>query len=580
MSTRALGGYASKQCPTRVYRDIVEDASAAEPPSPGAIQRMEAGVAFETEVGEAFAAALGGFGNLDAVDPALDDDALTVAVAAAALSTNSVAIPACDRTIESKTRRERLTLAALRAKVAVIWNARLPMVNGRIGEPDVIVDGYPVDVKWHKSLTGTAATREWRVSTLDSPSLSSSTLREIGVGRPHKDDNKQLAHYIHMLRDLGFAPAASMGAIIGKDMNIVWRTLDTPEYAGRKSALDAYDAGFTTAQAVAAAAAVAPENGPLIPPVWKDECKECPWKTVCKDELTANDHISLLPGITPSRVATRKDTGVERRSVLARLDIHADAKPDEVDQARVSIAGVPHRKRNVGTVTVPRGTFELDIDIEDADGRCYLIGVADTWRRRERGTLRTRTDFHAFCDWTRTDDGEARAFAEFWKYLMEKREQAARNRWGFRCYHYTDHETHYFRRLADKHAGVEGVPTRDEVDEFLASDAWIDLHKTVVQQVVWPTENHQLKTIARHLGFSWRDEQPGGANSMAWYDLATLSSDEGTRAANRERVLEYNEDDVRATLHIREWLEQAAPTMHSVANLDRRFQPRRRSTAA
>ena len=57
-----------------------------------------------------------------------------------------------------------------------------------------------------------------------------------------------------------------------------------------------------------------------------------------------------------------------------------------------------------------------------------------------------------------------------------------------------------------------------------------------------------LKTVAPLTGFSWRDEDVGGALAMVRYVEATLDKDIlALRAAARQWILDYNEDDVRAT---------------------------------
>ena len=66
-----------------------------------------------------------------------------------------------------------------------------------------------------------------------------------------------------------------------------------------------------------------------------------------------------------------------------------------------------------------------------------------------------------------------------------------------------------------------------------------------------------LKLIAGHAGFRWRDDDPGGLNSQTWFADAVHAPDAGMREAARQRVLDYNEDDVRATAHLRAWLRNA-----------------------
>ena len=64
-----------------------------------------------------------------------------------------------------------------------------------------------------------------------------------------------------------------------------------------------------------------------------------------------------------------------------------------------------------------------------------------------------------------------------------------------------------------------------------------------------------LKCIAHDgAGFSWRDGQAGGLNSQSWFDEAVHADEPERRRAAARRVLEYNEDDVRATRALRAWL--------------------------
>jgi predicted RecB family nuclease len=72
----------------------------------------------------------------------------------------------------------------------------------------------------------------------------------------------------------------------------------------------------------------------------------------------------------------------------------------------------------------------------------------------------------------------------------------------------------------------------------------IDLYGDVVLKATeWPTRDHSIKTLAKYLGFTWRDTHPSGAASIEWFDR-------WCREHNPEilrRILDYNEDDCRAT---------------------------------
>ncbi len=60
---------------------------------------------------------------------------------------------------------------------------------------------------------------------------------------------------------------------------------------------------------------------------------------------------------------------------------------------------------------------------------------------------------------------------------------------------------------------------------------------------IWPTRDHSIKTLATFLGFKWRDTNPSGAASIEWYARWSETCD----PAVKQQILEYNEDDCRAT---------------------------------
>jgi len=253
---------------------------------------------------------------------------------------------------------------------------------------------------------------------------------------------------------------------------------------------------------------------------------------------------------------------------------------DTIDQARAFKTGEVYRRRNIEAVELDRQAIELDIDIEDADGIVYLIGVYASGRHTTGRNSKSRAEFHSFVSWDHSDDGEAEIFATFWEYLNDMRAYARMKHYGLRMFHYHRHEVLRFRALAEKHAGKPGIPTVEELEELFASQRWVDMFEPV-GQLLWPTESQSLKDIAAHVGFQWRDETPGGDNSIAWYKQAIDDrQDPNARDESRQRILDYNEDDCRATLAIRDWLTRAGEarkpgsSLKSIAELDQMLNPR------
>ncbi len=115
-------------------------------------------------------------------------------------------------------------------------------------------------------------------------------------------------------------------------------------------------------------------------------------------------------------------------------------------------------------------------------------------------------------------------------------------------YHYSAYEVAKIRAVADR------MP--DPVLEWAATyaeSAFVDLLE-VVKTHFFGAHGLGLKLVAREAGFAWRDEDPGGLNSQLWFADAVHGETADVRAQARQRVLEYNEDDVVATNRLRAWL--------------------------
>ena len=120
------------------------------------------------------------------------------------------------------------------------------------------------------------------------------------------------------------------------------------------------------------------------------------------------------------------------------------------------------------------------------------------------------------------------------------------------------------RDIPRRHPDVPGMPTADEIAGFCASPDWVDVHAEL-KRLFLPTGSLRLKAVAGALGFSWRDPEPGGENSLAWYRSAVGAGSAAPDPELAQRILRYNEDDVLATLAVREWLGRNGTTLPTVA---------------
>ncbi|GGP37987.1 recombinase RecB [Saccharothrix coeruleofusca] len=458
--------------------------------------------------------------------------------------------------------RERITEEAMRAGVPFIWGAALPRdpLGGRRGGIDLLVKepaGYvPVLVVRHKvSDPGQGA----RTSPLLTPRLTAARTDPARKVRPQPRDQLRLAHAQRQLQAAGHAlPGRATGGVIGMDADVVvWHDLESPAWPGGRTALAEYDARFSDRLAVAAAAAT---GGPaLARPTRIVECRSCPWWPVCENDLKQDRDVSLV--VRGEDAVALRGVGVGSVDELAALD---PAKPV------TPLVGMPHEDavvlarawlrdltvvRRVERMDVPRADVEVDVDMESfGDLGAYLWGCL-----LSGADIGQEPGYRAFATWDKLPcDDEARSFAEFWGWLSEVRRRAEERGLTFRAYCYNElAENRWLLASAERFKGRPGIPSVGQVKEFISSDSWVDLFGIVQRQFLC-AHGKGLKTIAPVAGFTWRDPEAGGENSMRWYRDAVGMDGQPPDPAQRRRLLEYNEDDVLATRTLREWMTSDA----------------------
>ena len=182
------------------------------------------------------------------------------------------------------------------------------------------------------------------------------------------------------------------------------------------------------------------------------------------------------------------------------------------------------------TVRLPSADTELFFDIEADPMRdiCYLHGFVV----REGGDTAGERFVGFFAD-DATPQAERAAFAQAIGLMRETQPNV--------IYYYSKYERTWYRKLQSRYPNLCSA---EEVEELFAPSRAVDLYTDVVLRATeWPTNDHSIKTLAKYLGFQWRDQNPSGAASIEWYGRWIETRD----PAIKQRILDYNEDDCRAT---------------------------------
>lgn len=467
--------------------------------------------------------------------------------------------------------RARLTEQALTDGASHVWGGLLPVdaAGHRRGGAELLVrteHGYlPVLVVRHRITDpGTGAL------TTDPLDLdpAHAVVDQARKPRSHARDQFRLAHLYRMLQTLGLATPAPMGGVIGLDADVVlWHDLAAPSWPGGRAVLDEYDTRFADRLAVAHSAATG--GTALAEPSRILECRTCSWWPTCETALTATRDVSLV--IRGDDAAELRRAGVSTVDKLAALDPAGEApipwSPgaflDAVALARAWLADLTV-VRKVPEVRVSRADVEVDVDMESfGESGAYLWGCL-----LSGAAIGIEPGYHSFVTWNPLPTAdEARSFAEFWAWLSEVRARAAAAGLTFRAYCYNAMaENRWLFGSVERFAGLAGIPDSAEIQSFVDSEEWVDLFRGISDQFLC-AHGKGLKVVAPVAGFSWRDPEAGGEASMRWYRVAVGLDGELPDEAQRERLLRYNEDDVRATHALRVWMSGPANAIPYLGDL-------------
>jgi predicted RecB family nuclease len=455
----------------------------------------------------------------------------------------------------------------------------------RVGRVEDRYTYAPLIIKNHE-VTEAASTRQLfegsleRLAPIDVVAREGLGLRSTSTVRR---DVLLLDGATRILQAFGAADSSTRGAIVDRNLRLWWLDLASPTYS--RSNLKAYDAFYRERVNALEALDVWFEVGGAFPssPYWHRECLTCEFSEHCQAELEANDDVSLTRFTSLEQQVVLHDHGIRTRSQLARLDpVRARAprpksvvsgvdvtledrlarKFDRLEEliyrARCHVRDSALRILEPALMGCPTADIEVDVDMESYNDTTYLWGAHVTLNEPVMGVA---AGYTTFAEWDElTPECEARNFAAFWTWLSELRETCARQGRSLAAYcFWAQAEDGAMNRAVA--TALEGGPTLEELDEFRqhTPPIWLDLHDLAKIQI--QTEGPLgLKQLAVAAGFKWRDVNPSGEASMLWYEVAT-HGDGPEAMVSRQRILDYNEDDCRATKALRNWLNGAAKSL-------------------
>jgi predicted RecB family nuclease len=329
---------------------------------------------------------------------------------------------------------------------------------------------------------------------------------------------------------------------------------------------------------------LAHESTPTYPPVNTypdpvEHCDVCRWAPLCTTRRRADDHLSLVAGITARQRGALTVRGVPTLEALGELNLPLSPPLEGVsvgallrvrEQARIQLQGrrelwpryelfLPPPGDEIeaerGLASLPRPSpGDLFFDIEGdpyafEDGIDYLFGV-----------LETDGSFTAI--WS-TDDagefslaGERRAFERLIDLVMERLERDP----NLHVYHYAPYEPTALKRLMGRYGTRE-----HEVDRLLREGVLVDLLRAVRQSLRASVESYSIKKMEQFYGFTREvDLRDAGSSIVAFEQWLELTEGDRPAAEHLDRIERYNHDDVVSNRLLRDWLEDRRTELASL----------------
>ncbi|MFB2834023.1 TM0106 family RecB-like putative nuclease [Floridanema evergladense] len=276
-----------------------------------------------------------------------------------------------------------------------------------------------------------------------------------------------------------------------------------------------------------------------IPEVFisRQKCNLCHWYSSCYTVAKSQQHLSLLPGVTPIRYNYLQQLNINTLESLANANFAdleiAFGKEITEQLLRQSQAKLNNQVilTSQNLINLPKSDIELYFDIESQPeiDFAYLLGLL---------VVDKRTQTEKFYPLLAEDFSEEEATWQQFLNVVWDYPQAP-------IYHFCDYEIFMIKELAKRYK------TPNHLWQPLLNRL-VDVHEKVTQAVTLPIESYSLKAIARWLGFNWRNPSASGAQAICWYDEWLKRSDR----TFLEKIVTYNEDDCFATYLVKDWLSK------------------------
>lgn len=293
-------------------------------------------------------------------------------------------------------------------------------------------------------------------------------------------------------------------------------------------------------------------------------CEFCEFNTVCDQQWRSEDSLIYVAGIRQLDIAALTAAGVPTLTALAQAEgplqgVRPERLTRLVDQAALQVQTLQRPDEPPPFAIIPpgedatwgRGLEELP---RSDDGDVFLDYEGHPFWRADAGLfflfgLLERGADRQWCYrawWAHDLTQEATAVTELVDYLTQRRARFPR----MHVYHYNHTERSALQTMTESHRVAEV-----ELAALVDTGAFIDLYAIARNSIQAGVESYGLKYLERLTDFERSHDIDQGADAVVQYERYLAEKN----ASDLDAIAVYNEDDVRATLALRDWLVSHRP---------------------
>ncbi len=307
------------------------------------------------------------------------------------------------------------------------------------------------------------------------------------------------------------------------------------------------------------AAAIEADPDSFTTPEKCSHCQFCEFFATCEGQWRGEDSLIFIPGIRSAERAALDVGGIAKLAQLGELDCELEGIRTPrlnwlVKQATLQVEarlagddGLPYEMIEPGEdARLGRG-FELQPQPDDGDvfldfeghpfwrpdtGLFFLFGLIE---RDENGAWAYRRW------WAHNPVEEAEAVLQLIAHIAARRVRYP----AMHVYHYNHTERTALKSLTRKHGAGEA-----DLGRLIQAEVFVDLFEVARNSIQVGAESYSLKVLERLTDYQRKHVIDKGAGAVVSYESFMSDGDQASLAA----IADYNEDDVRATLALRDWL--------------------------